>query len=75
MAAFSHDYECSGELMNWYEIVGLFYKALEDGLNTDNIYWSVLVKNYNGKNIEIKITDIEKEKEYKEKLKRKGFYV
>lgn len=75
MAAFSYDYECNGKSMNWYEVAELFYKALNDGLDTDDIYWGVLIKNYNGKNIEIKITDIEKEKEYKEKLKRKGFYV
>ena len=35
--------------------------------NTDYIYWSVLVKNYFGKNIEIKITDIAKDKEYRER--------
>lgn len=75
MAAFSYDYECNGKSMNWYEVAELFHKALNDGLDADDIYWGVFIKNYNGKNIEIKITNIEKEKEYKEKLKRKGFYV
>lgn len=67
MAAFSHDYVYNGESINYPRVAELFYKALGN-IDTDNIYWNMLIKNYNGKNIEIKITDIEKEKEYKERI-------
>ena len=30
-------------------------------------YWSILVKNYFGKNIEIKITDVEKDEEFRKR--------
>jgi hypothetical protein len=36
-------------------------------IDTNYTYWNVLIKDYFGKNIEIKITDIEKDKMYREK--------
>lgn len=67
MASFSHYDEYDGETMNWLVLSDIFNDAL-DNYNTDYIYWSVLVKNFCGKNIEIKITDIEKDKQYHQNL-------
>jgi hypothetical protein len=67
MAAFSWYRECDG---NEVALIDVFDNAIKN-VNTDYIYWGVLVKNYFGKNIEIKITDIEKDKEYHKKLLEK----
>lgn len=65
MSAFSRYYELNGE----DDCVSLddAFEFIEDGLDAEEIYMDLLIKNYNGKNIEIKITDIEKDKRYKEK--------
>jgi hypothetical protein len=47
---------------------GFAFEFIEEGLEAEEIYMSLLIKNYNGKNIEIKITDIEKEGRYKKRL-------
>ena len=67
MSAFSRDYELNGE----DDSVSLddAFKFIEEGLEADEIYMGLLIKNYNGKNIEIKITDIEKEERYNQRLK------
>jgi hypothetical protein len=66
MSAFSRDYELNGE----DDSVSLddAFEFIEEGLEAEEIYMSLLIKNYNGKNIEIKITDIEKEERYKKRL-------
>ena len=67
MSAFSRDYELNGE----DDSVSLddAFEFIEEGLEAEEIYMGLLIKNYNGKNIEIKITDIEKEKRYNQRLK------
>ncbi len=67
MSAFSRDYELNGE--NDSVSLGDAFKFIEEGLEAEEIYMGLLIKNYNGKNIEIKITDIEKEKRYNQRLK------
>ena len=69
MAAFSERFEYDGESMNWLSLCDIFDEALNH-IDTDYIYWSRLITNYKGKNIEIKITDIEKDKKYKERIKK-----
>jgi len=66
MSAFSRSYELNGE----DDCVSLddVYEFVEQNINADEIYTSLLIKNYEGKNIEIKITDIEKEKRYKTRV-------
>lgn len=66
MSAFSRHYELNGE----DDCVSLddAFEFIEEGLEADEIYMGLLIKNYNGKNIEIKITDIEKEKRYNQRL-------
>jgi hypothetical protein len=66
MSAFSRDYELNGE----DDSVSLddAFEFIEEGLESEEIYMGLLIKNYNGKNIEIKITDIEKEERYKKRL-------
>jgi hypothetical protein len=66
MSAFSRDYELNGE----DDSVSLddAFEFIEEGLEAEEIYMGLLIKNYNGKNIEIKITDIEKEERYKKRL-------
>lgn len=66
MASFSYYGEYDGKTINWLSLCDIFDKAL-DNYDTDYAYWSVLIKNFFGKNIEIKITDIEKDKMYREK--------
>lgn len=63
MAAFSWYGECDG---NDVVLNDIFDNAIKN-VNTDYVYWGVLVKDYFGKNIEIKITDIEKDKKYRER--------
>ena len=63
MAAFSWYSECDG---NEVALRDVFDNAIKN-VNTDYVYWSVLVKNYFGKNIEIKITNVEKDKKYRER--------
>lgn len=64
MAAFSQYFEYDG---NEVALRDIFDYAIKN-VDTDNIYWSVLIKDYFGKNIEIKITDIEKDKKYRQRL-------
>lgn len=66
MSAFSRDYELNGE----DDSVSLddIYEFIEQNINADEIYTSLLIKNYEGKNIEVKITDIAKDKWYNKKL-------
>jgi hypothetical protein len=66
MSAFSRSYELNGE----DDSVSLddIYEFVEQNINADEIYTSLLIKNYEGKNIEVKITDIEKDKWYNKKL-------
>ena len=63
MAAFSQYYECNG---NEVALRDIFDHAIKN-VDTDYVYWSVLIKDYFGKNIEIKITDIEKDKKLRER--------
>lgn len=65
MAAFSEYYEVDGESMNGLQLADCFNEIMDE-LGGDNIYWTLVIKNYYGKNIEIKITDIEKDKMYGE---------
>jgi ribosomal protein L12E/L44/L45/RPP1/RPP2 len=66
MSAFSRYYELNGE----DDSVSLddIYEFVEQNINADEIYTSLLIKNYEGKNIEVKITDIAKDKWYNKKL-------
>jgi hypothetical protein len=66
MSAFSRSYELNGE----DDSVSLddIYEFVEQNINADEIYTSLLIKNYEGKNIEVKITDIAKDKWYNKKL-------
>ena len=66
MSAFSRYYELNGE----DDCVSLddAFEFIEKSLDVEEIYMSLLIKNYEGKNIEIKITDIEKEKRYNKRL-------
>lgn len=64
MAAFLQHKEYDG---NKVALRDIFDYAIKN-VDTNYIYWSILVKNYFGKNIEIKITDIEKDKEYHQRL-------
>lgn len=66
MSAFLRDYELNGE----DDSVSLddAFEFIKEGLEAEEIYMSLLIKNYNGKNIEIKITNIEKEKRYNKRL-------
>ena len=66
MSAFLRDYELNGE----DDSVSLddAFEFIEEGLEAEEIYMGLLIKNYNGKNIEIKITDIEKEERYNKRL-------
>lgn len=68
MAKFSEYYEVDGEPMNGLLLADYFNEIMDD-LGEDNIYWTLVIKNYYGKNIEIKITDIEKDKQYRERMK------
>lgn len=63
MAAFQQYFECNG---NEISLRDIFDNAIKN-VDTDDIYWGVLIKDYFGKNIEIKITDIEKDKEFRER--------
>lgn len=64
MAAFSRYFEYDG---NKVALRDIFDNAIKN-VDTDYIYWGVLIKDYFGKNIEIKITDIEKDKTYHQRL-------
>ena len=68
MAAFSEYYEADGESMNGL-LLRDYFNEIMDELGGDNIYWTLVIKNYFGKNIEIKITNIEKDKQYRERIK------
>lgn len=65
MAAFSRYVECNG---NEVALRDVFDNVIRH-IDTDDIYWEILIKNYFGKNIEIKITDIEKDKWWQNKIK------
>ena len=67
MAKFSEYYEIDGESTNGL-LLADYFNEIMDELGGDNIYWTLFIRNYYGKNIEIKITDIEKDKEYRQKL-------
>lgn len=64
MAAFERYIEYNG---NEVALRDIFDNVIKN-VDTDYIYWSVLIKDYFGKNIEIKITDIEGDREYHQKL-------
>jgi hypothetical protein len=66
MASLSYYDEYDGKIIDWSSLRDIFDDALNN-YDTDYTYWSVLVKNFRGKNIEITITDIKKDKIYKEK--------
>lgn len=68
MAKFSRYEEYDGESINGLTLRHILNKVF-DICNKDNIgvYWSVFINDYWGKNIEIKITDIKKEKECRER--------
>lgn len=67
MAKFSEYYEYES-CANGLQLRDMFEEVF-DICNDKNAspYWSVLIKDYFGKKIEIKITDVEKDKEFKEK--------
>ena len=64
MAAFSRYVEYDGNEVSLRDILDNVIKNVD----TDYIYWGVLIKNYFGKDIAITINDIEKDKKYKERL-------
>lgn len=66
MAAFSEYYECEcvNGLQLWDELEEVFDVCNDKEASP---YWSILIKDYFGKRIEIKITDIEKDKEFRER--------
>lgn len=64
MAEFSRYIEYDGDEV---ALRDMFDNVIKN-IDTNYIYWGVLIKDYFGKNIEIKITDIEKDKEYRQKL-------
>ena len=66
MAKFSQHQEFDGNSMSAYQLIHLFDEAL-DARGNGYPYWSALIKDYRGKDVEIKITDIEKDKEYRER--------
>lgn len=67
MAKFS-EYYAYESCVNGLQLRDVFEEVF-DVCNDKNAspYWSVLIKDYFGKNIEIKITDIEKDKMFREK--------
>ncbi len=64
MAKFSeyYEYECANGLQLWDVLEEVFDICNDKDASP---YWSILVKDYWGKNIEIKITDVEKDKEFR----------